>query len=97
VGERTPLTADDVAARLGERDGWSGDTAGIAKSFEVDYQTGARLIGEVATIAAELEHHPDVELHWAELRFSMTTYTAGGVVTELDFKLADAIDAIVKG
>ncbi|MGC0417613.1 4a-hydroxytetrahydrobiopterin dehydratase [Embleya sp. AB8] len=97
MGERTPLTADDVAARLGERKGWSGDTSGITKSFRVEYQAGARFVGEVALIAKELQHHPDVELHWEELRFSMTTYTAGGVVTELDFKLADAIDAIVKG
>ncbi|MFI6977386.1 4a-hydroxytetrahydrobiopterin dehydratase [Embleya sp. NPDC050154] len=94
MGERTPLAAEDVAARLAERDGWSGDTTGITKSFAIDFQTGARLIGNVALIAKELEHHPDVELHWAETRFSMTTYTAGGVVTELDFKLADAIDAI---
>ncbi|MFE3198395.1 4a-hydroxytetrahydrobiopterin dehydratase [Embleya sp. NPDC059237] len=42
-----------------------------------------------------MEHHPDVELHWQQVRFSLTTYSAGGVVTELDFKLADAIDKIV--
>ncbi|MGW1993482.1 4a-hydroxytetrahydrobiopterin dehydratase [Embleya sp. NPDC001921] len=97
MGERTPLDAADVAARLAARDGWSGDTTRIAKAYTVDYHDGVRLIAEVAEIAKDLEHHPDVELHWQELRFSMTTYSAGGVVTELDFKLADAIDAIVKG
>ncbi|GCD93283.1 4a-hydroxytetrahydrobiopterin dehydratase [Embleya hyalina] len=95
MGKRTPLDAADVATRLAVREGWSGDSARIAKSYVVDYHDGVRLIAEVAEVAKELEHHPDVELHWREVRFSMTTYSAGGVVTELDFELADAIDTIV--
>ncbi|MFI1577083.1 4a-hydroxytetrahydrobiopterin dehydratase [Embleya sp. NPDC020630] len=95
MGERTPLDPADVAAGLAIREGWFGDSARIAKSYAVDYHDGVRLIAEVATVAKELEHHPDVELHWKDARFSMTTYSAGGVVTELDFKLADAIDKIV--
>ncbi|MGW9207328.1 4a-hydroxytetrahydrobiopterin dehydratase [Embleya sp. NPDC055664] len=95
MGKRTPLDAADVTARLAVREGWSGDSTRISKSYAVDYHDGVRLIVEVAEVAKEMEHHPDVELHWQQVRFSLTTYSAGGVVTELDFKLADTIDKIV--
>ncbi|MGC0421118.1 4a-hydroxytetrahydrobiopterin dehydratase [Embleya sp. AB8] len=54
-------------------------------------------VTEVTEVTKEVEQHRDVERHWQELCFSMTTYTAGGVATKLDLKLADIIDAIVKG
>ncbi len=47
-----------------------------------------------ARAAIELEHRPDIDIRWEALRFAMTTHTAGGVVTELDFQLAERTNAI---
>jgi 4a-hydroxytetrahydrobiopterin dehydratase len=91
---RDPLTADDIAARLAERVGWTGDTEEIEKTFDVDYHAGVAIVVEVAQVAIELEHHPDIDIRWDTLRFAITTHTAGDVVTELDFLLADRIDTI---
>ena len=85
---------DTLQVRLAERDGWTGDTQEITKTYAVDYHTGVEIIVEVAQVATELEHHPDLELRWATLRFMLTTHTAGDIVTELDFALADRIDEI---
>ncbi len=90
---RTPLTPDQVTKRLGET-GWSGGTAEISRTFEVEYDTAMRIVAEVATAAVELEHRPDIDIRWARLRFAMTTHTAGDVVTELDFATAERINAI---
>ena len=97
MGLRDPLPADDIRARLAERVGWTGDTREITKTFDVEYHAGVATIVDVAEAAIELEHHPDVDLRWDTLRFNITTHTAGDVVTELDFLLADRIDTIASG
>jgi 4a-hydroxytetrahydrobiopterin dehydratase len=91
---RTPLTADDVREALAKRPGWIGDTDQIEKTFHVEYHAGVAIVVEVAQAAIELEHHPDIDIRWDTLRFAITTHTAGDVVTQLDFLLADRIDAI---
>ncbi|MCS7000714.1 MAG: 4a-hydroxytetrahydrobiopterin dehydratase [Bacteroidota bacterium] len=53
------------------------------------------LINAIALAAEKLDHHPDILLYgWNKLRITSTTHDQGGI-TELDFKLAEAIDAIV--
>lgn len=91
---RDTLTGDDIQARLAERVGWTGDTEEIEKTFNVEYHAGVAIVVEVAQAAIELEHHPDIDIRWDTLRFAITTHTAGDVVTELDFLLADRIDTI---
>jgi 4a-hydroxytetrahydrobiopterin dehydratase len=95
MGLRTPLTADEVAARLAERPGWTGDTHQIEKTFEVDYDTAIRIVTEVGKAAIELEHRPDIDIRWDTLRFAMTTHTAGDQVTNLDLRTVDRIESIV--
>jgi 4a-hydroxytetrahydrobiopterin dehydratase len=90
---RTPLTAEQVGSRLADT-GWSGDTAQISRSFAVDYDAAIRIVSEVGVAAIELEHRPDIDIRWDVLRFAMTTHTAGDVVTELDFQLAERINGI---
>jgi 4a-hydroxytetrahydrobiopterin dehydratase len=91
---RDPLTADEIRARLAERVGWAGDTEEIEKTFDVEYHAGVAIVVEVAQVAIELEHHPDIDIRWGRLRFAITTHTAGDKVTELDFLLVDRIDTI---
>jgi 4a-hydroxytetrahydrobiopterin dehydratase len=55
---------------------------------------GIRLVVDVARIAEELDHHPDIDVRWTTVRFRLTTHSAGGV-TDNDFALAGRIDAIV--
>ena len=94
MGVRDPLSADDVQIRLAERDGWRGDTNQVEKVFRVDYDTAIRIVAAIGPVAIELEHRPDMDIRWDTLRVSMTTHTAGDVVTELDFLLVDRIDEI---
>jgi 4a-hydroxytetrahydrobiopterin dehydratase len=93
VSLRTPLTPEQVAKRLAET-GWSGSTTEITRTFAVEYDVAMLIVAEVATAAIELEHRPDIDIRWDRLRFAMTTHTAGDVVTELDFQLAERINQI---
>ncbi len=91
---RDPLTNDQVSDWLRRSDGWSGSTAGISKTFAVGYDDAIQIVTEVGAAAIELEHRPDIDIRWDRLSFAMTTHTAGDVVTELDFILAQRIDRI---
>lgn len=65
----------------------------LTASFSTpDFSTGARLVAEVADIANDLNHHPDVTLGWGFVGFSLTSHDAGGVTTR-DLTLAHRIAA----
>lgn len=87
-----PLSAEDLADRLTRLTGWAGDTTGIHRSFEApDFLTGVALVVDVARSAEEMNHHPDIDIRWRTVRFTVVTHSAGGV-TELDVELARLID-----
>jgi 4a-hydroxytetrahydrobiopterin dehydratase len=97
MGLRDPLPAVEVDRRLRELAGWqkSADGNEIHRTFAVEYYTAIQAIGDVAASAKELEHHPDIDLRWEKLHFSLTTYSAGQCLTELDFLLAARINYVL--
>ena len=88
------IAADRLRERLADLEGWQGDVSGITKDYRVDYDTAIRIVAEIGEAAVELAHRPDIDIRWDRLRVSLTTHTAGDVVTELDFMLVARIDAI---
>ncbi|MBA6439392.1 4a-hydroxytetrahydrobiopterin dehydratase [Streptomyces sp. GMR22] len=94
MAERDPLTAEEVQAHLERWEGWSGDTSRIGKTYQLDYYTSIKVINEVAEAAQKLQHHPDIDIRWERLHFGITTYSAGAVVTPLDFKLVAEIERV---
>lgn len=51
------------------------------------FPAAVRLIDQVATAAEDLNHHPDVDLRWRTVTFTLSTHSAGGI-TALDVELA---------
>jgi len=47
----------------------------------------------VGALAEAADHHPDIDIRWRTVRLALVTHDAGGI-TELDFSLARAIDAL---
>jgi 4a-hydroxytetrahydrobiopterin dehydratase len=87
------LTPDQVAAELATLPGWSGDTSAIKRSVECSSFPAAIAVVDTVAIAAEnADHHPDIDIRWRTLHFTLTTHDAGGV-TALDIALAHEIDA----
>lgn len=91
------LGPEDIAQRLSELDGWSGDQAAITRSVDMPtFMTGISAVDLIAVVAEELDHHPDIDIRWRTVKFSCSTHSAGGV-TSRDFRLARRIDEIIKG
>jgi 4a-hydroxytetrahydrobiopterin dehydratase len=51
------------------------------------------LVSDVAAVAEELDHHPDVDLRYDDVTFGLSTHSAGGV-TGLDVELGRRIVAL---
>ena len=54
---------------------------------------GIRLVAEVAHLAEQADHHPDIDIRWRTVTFRLSTHSAGGV-TEKDIALARQINAL---
>jgi 4a-hydroxytetrahydrobiopterin dehydratase len=89
------LTADDVAASLTTLHDWSGDTSAITRKAKLATFLGAiDVVDRVAQVAEGMDHHPDIDIRWRTLIFTLATHSAGGV-TAKDFTLAAKIDEIL--
>lgn len=68
----------------------------LVRTFQTpDFLTAYNLVSAVVGPAEELHHHPDIAFGWGYVRISLTTHDAGGI-TELDHRLAEAIEIAVK-
>lgn len=91
------LDAAGVRAGLAELDGWTGDPSGISRTVELrSFPEAIAVVGQVAAIAEELDHHPDIDIRWRTVTFRCATHSAGGV-TRRDIELARRIDATIGG
>lgn len=92
----TVLTDADVISQLS---GWSivqGRSA-IMKSFKFKgFGQAFGFMTEVALIAEKMDHHPEWFNVYARVDVTLTTHSANGI-TELDVKLAKAMDLIANG
>jgi 4a-hydroxytetrahydrobiopterin dehydratase len=88
------LSEVELAAGLADLDGWSGDTAAITREVEApSFLAGIELVREAAEVAEEMDHHPDIDIRWRRVGFTLSTHDAGGV-SRLDLDLAGRINRL---
>ncbi len=90
------LTGDARKAALAKLAGWS-DVAGrdaIAKKFVFeDFNQAFGFMTRAALVAEKMDHHPEWFNVYKTVEVTLSTHDAGGV-TELDIKLAEAMDRL---
>ena len=88
------LSDEAVSQALAGLPGWDGDAGALRQSIEFpDFPSAIRAVVEVAAIAEQMDHHPDMDIRWRTITFAVSTHSAGGV-TQLDVELAHQISAI---
>ena len=77
---------------------WREDGDAIVRDFELkDFAAAMAFVNQVGEMAEGANHHPDILIHsWNKVRLSVTNHSAGGL-TQADFDLAAAIDAMPGG
>jgi 4a-hydroxytetrahydrobiopterin dehydratase len=90
------LDAEEITRQLADLDGWSGDGDGLHRTVEAaDFPEAIAIVDDLAEVAEEVDHHPDIDIRWRTLELTQVTHAAGGV-TQLDIEMAHRIDAIVR-
>jgi 4a-hydroxytetrahydrobiopterin dehydratase len=93
------LSADARKAALNGLDGWTGVDGrdAISKRFVFkDFNAAFGFMTRAALVAEKLDHHPEWSNVYKTVDVTLSTHDAGGV-TELDVKLAQAMNALAKG
>jgi 4a-hydroxytetrahydrobiopterin dehydratase len=74
---------------------WTEENNRLRKTFQFkDFTEAFGFMTKVALVAEKMNHHPTWTNTWNTVSFELSTHDAGDVVTDLDHKLAKAIDKL---
>ncbi|QNG18046.1 4a-hydroxytetrahydrobiopterin dehydratase [Rhodococcus triatomae] len=90
------LSDGQIVSALAELPGWqlTGETLVRTITSET-FPEAIALVGKVAEIAESKNHHPDIDIRWRKVTYTLTTHSAGGI-TALDLDLAAEIDSLTR-
>lgn len=95
----TKLTPEARRQALERLSGWSAaqDRDAITRKFTFKNFTEAfAFMTRVAAVAEEMDHHPEWFNVYKTVEVTLSTHDAGGL-TDLDVKLAEAMDRLAQG
>lgn len=74
--------------------GWEKEDGRLRKTVRrKDFREAMEFVNEVAVLAEEADHHPDLAISWNTVELTLWTHTAGGI-TQKDLDLARRIDRL---
>jgi 4a-hydroxytetrahydrobiopterin dehydratase len=89
------LEDDDLTAALKKCPEWDYDKKAISRTVEFEeFMDAIDFVNDLAEIAEEAQHHPDITIKHAKVTLKLTTIDAGGL-TEADIELAQRVDNLV--
>ncbi|MFZ2907481.1 MAG: 4a-hydroxytetrahydrobiopterin dehydratase [Cyclobacteriaceae bacterium] len=75
---------------------WKEENNRLTKTFKFkDFTEAFGFMTKVAIVAEKMNHHPTWTNTWNTVYIELSTHDANNTVTELDRKLATAIDVLV--
>ncbi|GAB2809968.1 4a-hydroxytetrahydrobiopterin dehydratase [Actinocorallia aurea] len=87
------LSEDEILVRLVDVPRWKRSGNVITRTVEApSFLAGIAIVDEVAREAEDMNHHPDIDIRWRNVTFTLTTHDAGSTLTAKDFDLAERID-----
>ena len=90
------LHADEIVRQLTGLPDWEWEGGALHRDVEApDFPAAIRIVDEIADVAEQMDHHPDIDIRWRRLVFRLSTHSANGV-TQLDIELAHRIDEITR-
>ncbi|MDY6766451.1 MAG: 4a-hydroxytetrahydrobiopterin dehydratase [Candidatus Nanohaloarchaea archaeon] len=89
------LDMEEIIDRIGEYEGWEQEGAWLRKRYEFDdFAAAVAFVDEVAEVAEDLGHHPDITVqNYNEVVLSITSHEEGGI-TETDFAFVDRVESL---
>ena len=74
---------------------WDLEEKSIWRTVEFDsFTDGIDFVNNVAEIAEDAQHHPDIDIRYGAVTLRLTTHDKGGL-TSSDFEMASRIDTLI--
>jgi 4a-hydroxytetrahydrobiopterin dehydratase len=90
------LDTATVRAALADLGGWQLEDDAIVREWRFDgFRAAISFVNEVADLAEEADHHPDLWNSYATVRVRLTSHDVGGV-SQRDLDLAARIDELTR-
>jgi 4a-hydroxytetrahydrobiopterin dehydratase len=93
-----PLLPDEEVDRAlaGDLSAWSREGDSLTRTVKAPtFLDGVTLVQRVAEAAEAMNHHPDIDIRYTSLTFTLSTHSEGGLTTN-DLDLARRIDGLVR-
>jgi len=88
------LSDQEIQAHLNELGDWKIESGMLEKRFRFKgFMAGMRFVNQVAEVAEQMDHHPDIYIRFGLITISLTTHSAQGL-TQLDFEQAARLNAL---
>lgn len=95
---RVPLSEAEIVERLGDLPGWSYENDRLTRTCRFgSFREAVGFLVRMAFEAEALDHHPELVNVYNRVTLHLNTHDAGGKVTEMDFRLARAIENLLQG
>lgn len=92
---RAPLSHEEIQRALTDLPGWEVEHGRLTTTRELaSFPDAIAFVGQVAEIAEDLDHHPDIDIRWRTVRLAVCTHDQGNQITHRDVDLARAVDAL---
>lgn len=89
------LTARELAEGLAGLPGWSQEGGALVRSAKLaTFPLALGVVAAVGAVAQGLNHHPDIDIRYRSLTFTLTSHDLGGL-SKRDLALAHAISDIL--
>ena len=89
--KRELLDTNRLAALAQSLPDWNIVDSQMERWFEFpSFKLALEFVQQVAEIAEQMDHHPDIDIRYRKVRLSLTTHSAGGL-TSLDVEAAARI------
>jgi 4a-hydroxytetrahydrobiopterin dehydratase len=89
------LSDEQVDAAAATLDGWQRTDGALRRSVTFEsFLEGIDAVRSVAEEAERADHHPDIDIRWRTVTFTLVTHSQGGITAQ-DVELARAIDHLL--
>ena len=88
------LTIKQISLRLKAVPDWTKRAKTICRTYQFEgFLKSIAFVHRIAKRAQKMNHHPDIDIRFDQVKLTLTTHDAGGL-TEKDFTLAEQCDEV---
>jgi 4a-hydroxytetrahydrobiopterin dehydratase len=87
----------EIQRAIGSLPGWARRGDALVKTFTFrKFSEGIDFVQKTAKAADKADHHPDIDIRYTKITFSLSTHDSGGI-TDANLTLASTIEGIAEG